>query len=60
VRQLVFRRLAQDLLVYSQQNPNMDAVLVPMGLKAAPARPQGSQPAQPPQSGAGSTTTPRR
>jgi len=60
VRQLAFRRLAQDLMVYSQQNPNIDAVLVPMGLKAAPARPQTGQPAQPQQPSAGSTTTPRR
>lgn len=61
VRQLVFRRLAQDLLVYSQQNPTIDAVLVPMGLKAAPAQPQSGQPARPQQPSTGSTTTtPRR
>ncbi|MBI5817936.1 MAG: hypothetical protein HZA88_03035 [Verrucomicrobia bacterium] len=60
MRQLVFRGLAQDLLAYSQQNPNIDAVLVPMGLKAAPARPQTDPPAQPQQPSAGSTTTPRR
>jgi hypothetical protein len=60
MRQLVFRGLAQDLLVYSQQNPNIDAVLVPMGLKAAPAQSQTGQPAQPQQPTTGSTTTPRR
>ena len=57
VRRLVFQRLAQDLVVYSQQNPNIDAVLVPMGLKAAPAKPQTGQP-QPQPLSSGSTTTP--
>ncbi len=62
VRRLVFQRLAQDLVLYSQQNPNIDAVLVPMGLKNAPALQQTGQPTQqrPQSPGFTTPTTPRR
>ena len=49
-RQTVYQRLAQELLVYSQQQPAIDPVLVAFGLKPAPpqsaAQPAASQPAR--------------
>lgn len=43
--QMLSQRLAQELLIYSQQQPAIDPVLVAFGLKPAPpqaARPQGA------------------
>ena len=45
-RRGTYQRLVQNLLVYSQSQPNIDALLVPFGFKQA-AQPPGSQPAAP-------------
>jgi hypothetical protein len=51
-RQTVYQRLAQELLVYSQQQPAIDPVLVAFGLKPAPPQP----PARPQAAPAASTS----
>lgn len=45
VRRVVYQRLAQDLVAYSQAQPAIDAVLVPFGFKAAPNQAGAGQPA---------------
>ena len=44
-RRALYQGLVQNLVQYSQVQPNIDAVLVPFGFKPAPNR-QGQQPAQ--------------
>jgi hypothetical protein len=48
-RRTVYVQLAQSLLAYSQMQPNIDAVLIPMGLKAAPNQQAGAAQARQPQ-----------
>ena len=45
-RRAIYQGLVQNLVAYSQVQPNIDAVLVPFGFKAAPAQRAGqTQPA---------------
>lgn len=49
MRRMVYQRLAQDLVAYSQVQPVIDAVLVPFGFKAGPPRAAGAPQGQAPQ-----------
>jgi hypothetical protein len=59
VRRMVFQRLVQDVMLYSQQQPAIDPLLIQLGLKPAPPQPQ-PRAQQPAQQQSAPSTTPRR